>query len=295
MTQKFLDEVKLSEDDSLEQMKTRPIVKGSPFIVNGTMTIVGNVGSGKTSLIVKLLVIYRREIDPDFFYFHAGTMDSTMSENVNKHNIKLTSIPSRYMEEFVMNYRIIKSAVIELYKYYTRDDYWSEALTEMKKVLKVSSLMDKAKETLKKYSKDSEIKVGDRSFPISKIIDENGNITNSVMIFDDLTQFKEFTGKHAASSFFKELSANTRHFANTSIFSMQRFTYLQKDVRVLSNMWALGYGIAPDDIRELFKQSVSVAGYETKELIAEYEEVDRYEFLLINSGLAIVDFIKVNK
>jgi len=295
-TQKLLDKVTLAQDDSLEQMKTQGIVKDSPFILNGTISIVGNIGSGKTSLIAKLLVIYStvKKDDLDIFYFHNGIMDGTMAENINKYKLKIVSITGQYMEEFIKKYRALKTTVIELYKYLVRDDYWSETLTEIKNNLSSDSILPFAKEMIKKHSVPSELKIDKKSFAIKAIIDlKSKDIVPSLMVFDDITQFKGFTGKYA-NSFFKELTANTRHFCNTSIFSMQRFTYLQKDVRVLSNTWCLGYGIAEDDIKDLFKQSIAVGGYSTNELIQLYNKVEKYNFLTINSGMEKVEYIKVN-
>ena len=293
--QSELDKIDLAKDTSLDQMKTQSISDGSAFIVNGTMCIVGNIGSGKTSLIAKLMVLYRKKIEPDIFYFFTeGRMDSTMSENINKHQIEITPIDSKYMEEFVAKYRTLKMAIIELHKYLTRDDYWSEALTELKSQFKVKSLLPKAKEIISKYSKPETIEVKDKKFPIKPIIGEKNTYTKSLMIFDDIAQFPEFTKKNSANTFFKELAANTRHFVNTSIFAMQRFTFIQKDVRVLTNTWCLGYGIATEDIKTLFKQSVTVEGWSSEEMIREYEKIKKYNFLVINSGLAIVDDIKIN-
>lgn len=306
--QKLLDDVKLAEDDSLTQMKTHSIVKDSPFIYNGTIGIVGNIGSGKTSLIAKLLVIYHEHstlakspketsIDSsylDTFYFFDGTIDSTMNENINKYNIKIVPILSEYMAGFISKYRAIKIMVIEVYKYLSRDDYWSETLTELKNELKTNTILPYAKRFIQKYMLPSELEVNGKKFSIQPLIDRDGNITPSLMVFDDITQFKGFTGKYA-NSFFKELAANTRHFMNTSIFSMQRFTFLQKDVRALVNTWSLGYGISEEDITSLYKQSVTVAGFSTKDLINLYDEIEQYEFMVINSALSLVTKLKVNK
>lgn len=281
-------------DEMMDEMQTKSIVENSPLIINGTLAIVGNVGSGKTTLLAKMALAYREEINPDIFYFHNSVMDSTMANYISEHKIDVTVVTVDAMDAFISDYRRLKQLAIEFYKYITTDSYWSDYLEDVKKTLKVKSLLPSAKTFLMKHKQPFTIKVGNKDYNVKPLINEDGKITKSLMLFDDITQFKNFTGKYA-NNFFKELAANTRHFANTSIFSMQRFTYLQKDVRVLVHSWFLGYGITDDDIKSLFSQTISIGGYSKNDLVKEYAKINRYEFLAINSGMEIIETVKLSR
>jgi Ni2+-binding GTPase involved in maturation of urease and hydrogenase len=73
----------------LEEYKTRRLSPNSLFLVNGNHYIVGAVGSGKTTLMSKLIVIYKKVINPYIIYFSSYGPDETMALNLNSKGITI--------------------------------------------------------------------------------------------------------------------------------------------------------------------------------------------------------------
>jgi len=329
MTQESLDKIKLSQDTSLEAYKRFQIEKGSAFIVNGSMAVVGGTGSGKTSLVSKLVRLYHNVLNPTIFYFHGGDgMDQTFAMNTKGVPIiSISSKPSQKteraraleiqrieketsnlntsekfkktkevkvspMESFIRMYAKIKKTLIEFLQLVQVPGYWSENLTVLKKELDGANMVRVAEEYIKKYREPTNIEGVD----LGPIIISKGKslvVAPSLMIFDDLTQLGSYTGQYA-NQFLKEITSNTRHFANTSIFGMQRYTFLQPNVRKQINTWALGYGVTLDDMRTMIGEIVIPRESSGIEVIEEYESLEKYEFLLINAEFDILSVLKVN-
>lgn len=318
MTQESLDKIKLSQDTSLEAYKRFQIEKGSAFIVNGSMAVVGGTGSGKTSLVSKLVRLYHNVLNPTIFYFHGGDgMDQTFAMNTK--GVPIISISSKEskrlkaeketsqksptikktkevkvspMESFIRMYAKIKKTLIEFLQLVQVPGYWSENLTALKKELDGANMVRVAEEYIKKYREPTNIEGVD----LGPIIISKGKslvVAPSLMVFDDLTQLGSYTGQYA-NQFLKEITSNTRHFANTSIFGMQRYTFLQPNVRKQINTWALGYGVTLDDMRTMIGEIVIPRESSGIEVIEEYESLEKYEFLLINAEFDILSVLKVN-
>lgn len=315
MTQESLDKIKLSQDTSLEAYKRFQIEKGSAFIVNGSMAVVGGTGSGKTSLVSKLVRLYHNVLNPTIFYFHGGDgMDQTFAMNTK--GVPIISISSKPkntsekfkdegptkrktkevkvspMESFIRMYAKIKKTLIEFLQLVQVPGYWSENLTALKKELDGANMVRVAEEYIKKYREPTNIEGVD----LGPIIISKGKslvVAPSLMVFDDLTQLGSYTGQYA-NQFLKEITSNTRHFANTSIFGMQRYTFLQPNVRKQINTWALGYGVTLDDMRTMIGEIVIPRESSGIEVIEEYESLEKYEFLLINAEFDILSVLKVN-
>lgn len=323
MTQESLDKIKLSQDTSLEAYKRFQIEKGSAFIVNGSMAVVGGTGSGKTSLVSKLVRLYHNVLNPTIFYFHGGDgMDQTFAMNTKGVPIisisskpsqktekettrdpKGSNVPRRDpkgakevkvspMESFIRMYAKIKKTLIEFLQLVQVPGYWSENLTVLKKELDGANMVRVAEEYIKKYREPTNIEGVDLG-PIIISQKKSLVVAPSLMIFDDLTQLGSYTGQYA-NQFLKEITSNTRHFANTSIFGMQRYTFLQPNVRKQINTWALGYGVTLDDMRTMIGEIVIPRESSGIEVIEEYESLEKYEFLLINAEFDILSVLKVN-
>lgn len=315
MTQESLDKIKLSQDTSLEAYKRFQIEKGSAFIVNGSMAVVGGTGSGKTSLVSKLVRLYHNVLNPTIFYFHGGDgMDQTFAMNTK--GVPIISISSKPkntsekfkdegptkrktkevkvspMESFIRMYAKIKKTLIEFLQLVQVPGYWSENLTALKKELDGANMVRVAEEYIKKYREPTNIEGVDLG-PIIISQKKSLVVAPSLMIFDDLTQLGSYTGQYA-NQFLKEITSNTRHFANTSIFGMQRYTFLQPNVRKQINTWALGYGVTLDDMRTMIGEIVIPRESSGIEVIEEYESLEKYEFLLINAEFDILSVLKVN-
>lgn len=289
MTQESLDAIKLSKDSDLEKYKRYQIEKNSGFIVNGSMAIVGGTGSGKTTLLSKLVRLYDGHIKGlQIFYFHGGDgMDQTFTHHTKGTSIK--SIDSSKMEKFVLTYSKVKKNLIEFIQLLQKPGYWSENLTVMKKELDGANMIKVAAEFVEKYSKPQTLETIDIGPMVQK-----SDVVPSLLLFDDLTQLGNYTGKYA-KDFLKIVTSNTRHFRNTSIFSMQRYTNLQSDVRKNINAWAIGYGVVNEDLKIMLSETVIPHDVSTNEIYEEYDSLQRYEFLIINAEFDILTVIKVNR
>lgn len=287
MTQRSLDAIKLAKDNVLESMKRRPIEKNSGFIINGSIAVVGGTGSGKTSLITKLMRLYNSTINGlTIFYFHNGDgMDQTMSLNTKQifiNNVNWFGEPSG--ETIVRRYIKHKKQMIE-----KAVELTGTIGDETVKSSLITSLVNENQMTVKTN--------GGTLVLNPLMISNNGktkvviNINPSLMIFDDLTQLGNYTGQYA-NSFLKELVSNTRHFSNTSIFGMQRYTYLQANVRRNINCWALGYGLSMDDLKTMLNEITT--GRTNEEVINTYTRMPKYHFLIINPEFDVFEIIKLN-
>ena len=85
----LLNKFKIPNNDNLNAYATQPIKPGSLIIKNGVMFILGGVSSGKSTLISKLIAVYKREINPIILSFYGGiTPDETTTYAISTFNIK---------------------------------------------------------------------------------------------------------------------------------------------------------------------------------------------------------------
>lgn len=266
--QQALDSVKISKDESLEIFKRKEIIKDSGIIVNGSIAIVGGTGSGKTTLITKLLKIYVGALkNCDIIYF--GTeIDQTFSKNIS---MKITLVNPAQMKDFLEKYASDKKLLIELIEIV-------KLANKRGKKLRTSDLTENMIKIAKELRQDN---VDDlAAYALDKVAVTP--LKYSICIFDDITQLGKFTSD-PAGKFLRMITANTRHFLNTSIFSMQRYTYLPSNVRKNINCWIFTKGITQDDLKIMLQEIVLPADVDAAKVIKTVEELQKYEFLVINS------------
>ncbi|KAA6358207.1 MAG: hypothetical protein EZS28_046266 [Streblomastix strix] len=116
-----LSEIKQIQFDTynmLDEYKTRPLTPKSIFLINANHYIVGAVGSGKTTLMSKLIVLYKHIINPYILYFSNMGPDESMSLNMNDKNIAINNITYDDAMMFLPQFDEIKYKVKELYTYW---------------------------------------------------------------------------------------------------------------------------------------------------------------------------------
>ncbi|KAA6375506.1 MAG: hypothetical protein EZS28_028966, partial [Streblomastix strix] len=99
----------------LNEYKTSPLTKNSLFLINGIHYIVGAVGSGQTTLMCKLVVIYKKIINSFKLYFSNYKADETMALNLNSKNIQLTNVTYGEAMIFLPEFDEIKYSTNEMY------------------------------------------------------------------------------------------------------------------------------------------------------------------------------------
>ncbi|KAA6360706.1 MAG: hypothetical protein EZS28_043766, partial [Streblomastix strix] len=93
------------------------------------------VGSGKTTLMCKLVVIYKKIIDPFILYFSNYGADETMALNFNSKNIQLTNVTYGEAMIFLPEFDEIKYSTKEMYIWYKmnkqKQSYTSDFINKM--------------------------------------------------------------------------------------------------------------------------------------------------------------------
>ncbi|KAA6367738.1 MAG: hypothetical protein EZS28_036736 [Streblomastix strix] len=122
MSLQELQDITFTNQDLLNEYKTTPLTKNSLFLINGNHYIVGAVGSGKTTLMCKLVVIYKKIIDPFILYFSNYGADETMALNLNSKNIQLTNVTYGEAMIFVPEFDEINYSTKEMYTWYKMNE-----------------------------------------------------------------------------------------------------------------------------------------------------------------------------
>ncbi|KAA6378766.1 MAG: hypothetical protein EZS28_025707 [Streblomastix strix] len=122
MSLQELQDITFTNQDLLNEYKTTPLTKNSLFLINGNHYIVGAVGSGKTTLMCKLVVVYKKIIDPFILYFSNYGADETMALNLNSKNIQLTNVTYGEAMIFLPEFDEIKYSTKEMYTWYKMNE-----------------------------------------------------------------------------------------------------------------------------------------------------------------------------
>lgn len=293
MTQKVLDAIKLIHDPSLDKFKRYEIIPESGLIVNGSMGIIGGTGSGKTSLITKIIKLYKKKIPTIHVIYIGGEIDQTFTTNIPN---GLTLVDPSLLKIFLETYSSVKKELIEWINLIeilkkNKTVLFKDLNTNMIKLAKenkitnTDDLLEFALAKIDHYSQPSMIK----SINIPPLIVKN-NVIETLSIFDDLTQLGKFTSD-PSGKFLRMITANTRHFLNTSIFSMQRYTYLPSNVRKNVNCWLFTKGMAMTDIKILLKEINLPEDILESEIIDELNSLEKYEFLTVNAEFNVLQII----
>ncbi|KAA6391226.1 MAG: hypothetical protein EZS28_013250 [Streblomastix strix] len=118
MTLEEIQSVTFDDNSMLDEYKTKPLTRNSLFLINGNHYIVDAVGSGKITLLSKLIVIYKQRINPFILYFYNFGADETMALNLNSKNIVLTNITYEKAMYFLSQFDEFKYSVKEVYTYW---------------------------------------------------------------------------------------------------------------------------------------------------------------------------------
>ncbi|KAA6367349.1 MAG: hypothetical protein EZS28_037125 [Streblomastix strix] len=122
MSLQELQDITFTNQDLLNEYKTTPLTKNSLFLINGNHYIVGAAGSGKTTLMCKLIVIYKKIINPFILYFSNYGADETMALNLNSKNIQLTNVTYGEATIFLPEFDEIKYSNKEMYTWYKMNE-----------------------------------------------------------------------------------------------------------------------------------------------------------------------------
>jgi type IV secretory pathway VirB4 component len=76
----------------LDEYKTKTLTPKSIFLINANHYIVGAVGSGKTTLMSKLIELYKHKINAYILYFSNLGPYESMLLNMNDKNISINNI-----------------------------------------------------------------------------------------------------------------------------------------------------------------------------------------------------------
>ena len=66
-----LNSFTVPNNDLLDAYSMQPIARNSLIIKNGVMYILGGISSGKSTLISKMMAMYKKYIDPIILYFYS--------------------------------------------------------------------------------------------------------------------------------------------------------------------------------------------------------------------------------
>ncbi|KAA6397435.1 MAG: hypothetical protein EZS28_007039 [Streblomastix strix] len=128
-----------------DEYKAKPLTRNSLFLINGNHYIVGAVGSGKPTLLSKLILIYKQRINPLILYFSNFGADETKALNLNSKNLVLTNITYEEAKFFLPNFDEIKYMVKEIYTYWKLREvnipYKSDFIQRMKERILVTNLI----------------------------------------------------------------------------------------------------------------------------------------------------------
>ncbi|KAA6397820.1 MAG: hypothetical protein EZS28_006653 [Streblomastix strix] len=122
MSLQELQDITFTNQDLLNEYKTKPLTKNSLFLINGNHYIVGAVGSGKTTSMCKLVVVYKKIIDPFILYFSNYGADETIALNLNSKNIQLTNVTYGEAMIFLPEFDEIKYSTKEKYTWYKMNE-----------------------------------------------------------------------------------------------------------------------------------------------------------------------------
>ncbi|KAA6398830.1 MAG: hypothetical protein EZS28_005648 [Streblomastix strix] len=143
MTLSEIQSVTFTDNSMLDEYKTKPSTRNSLLLINGNHYIVGAVGSGKPTLLSKLIVIYKQRINPLILYFSNFGADETMALNLNSKNIVLSNITYEEAMFFLPNFDEIKYMVKEIYMYWKLREvnipYKSDFIQRMKERILVTN------------------------------------------------------------------------------------------------------------------------------------------------------------
>jgi hypothetical protein len=113
-----INQIQFDNYDLLDEYKTKPLTPHSIFLVNANHYIVGAVARGKTTLLSKLIVLYKQHINFYILYFSNFGADETMSINMNDKRIQLNNITYSEAMSFLPQFDEIKYKVKEIYTFY---------------------------------------------------------------------------------------------------------------------------------------------------------------------------------
>lgn len=251
--QRALDKIKL--DRSTDVFKRYEIISRSGLIVNGSMAFIGGTGVGKTSLITKLVKIYGEHLK-QMHVIYVGEPDQTFKTNYTG---PVTVIKPDKLVQTLDTYVQLKKQLIDALVR-IRDGFADEA-----DVAFVHKHMSP-----------------DGMWPALVTREKPVFVVPTITIFDDITQLGSIVSD-PAGKYLRMLTSNTRHWLNTSLFSMQRYTYLPASVRRNINTWFFGAGMSPADT-EILERELGIR-------ISEY--IPKYSFQVKSPEFDVDSLIRV--
>lgn len=108
----------------------------------------------------------------------------------------------------------------------------------------------------------------------------------SVCVFDDIGQFPLLTTERA-SSFVKDLFAETRRWKNTFIIAAQRHSLLNKSLRALTHTFFIGYSLIDDDLPRIAREMPSNLMTRDEFLKLYNDSIKPFSFVVFNNKLGI--------
>ncbi|KAA6402647.1 MAG: hypothetical protein EZS28_001825 [Streblomastix strix] len=280
-----IQSVTFYDSSMLDEYKTKPLIRNSLFLNNGNHYIVGAVGSGKTILLSKLIVIYKQRINPFILYLSNFGVDETIALNQNSKNTILTNITYEEAMYFLLQFDEIKYSVKEVYTYWKlrelnisyKSDYiqrkkeriiqnnpTKENLTRLASV-SIEKQMEKPKDYARRIAQIFEQECFDKitkfniptmimRFTVPAII--HNFAAEFIVNFDDIgsnADIQRFSS--GLAKIIAHLVSDNRHSKNTVFFIAQRPSYLFKIARILSHVICLGVSLSKSDLKQAYEEN----------------------------------------
>lgn len=274
--------------------------RNTPVYINGPK------GSGKTYLLSALLqYIFKKELCRRLFYIYAENVDTTISRAVPKD--KIYQIPKNNALGFLMKYlnkktklcscsRFVISYIhfkgkenffmLSIDELMSTNIYWDNVLDELskrKKILGATEMYEYCKKIVKKYSKETIIKIGTTEYNVGNITDDDFDM----FVIDDIAQFYELWGSTRSNSPIYKYFTITRQNMTTFYLAGQELGQLPKMFREQLGGLVVMYGSDVDDLSKYrFNKK------QREEIEKKFITMTTHEGILYNYNTRVLETIR---
>lgn len=270
------------------------VIKNTQITTNDNTFILAGKGSGKTTLLTLLMKDYeRKKIFTQYIYCYK-LMEETFAEEMKNFKGNLLYVDSSDVVEFLRKFTRRKQKYLSIIKWLknkTNDEYEEVLLNELKTFKpkqKKLTFKDYAVRELEKYGNDFIIKLSKNY----ECIGFDG-FSKTMIIYDDILNFPELFSKRltASNEFFANFFNFTRHYLIDNYTLGHRHTNLSPDLRQSITNWFIGINVPQKDLKSVYEQ-LSTVFNSYKDFYELYEQIDKFDFLFVNSQSKYVEVIK---
>lgn len=296
---KYINELKDDFGIKKDNPELKPfqssLIKGTNIMTNDNTFFLAGKGSGKTTMLTLLMNDYaRRELFTQFVYCFK-LMEETFAENMKKFKGNLLYVQSTDVVDFIRKYTSRKQKYLEIYKWLKskrsigRESELMIQLRTIKPKQKKMTFDDYAIHVIEKYTNDFKIKC------VTKTYDVVGfkGYSKTMFIYDDILNFPELFTKRMGqeNEFFANFFNFTRHFLCDNFCLGHRYTNLSPDLRQSITNWFIGINVPQKDLKAI-SEEFGVVFDSAKEFRTVYANVDKFDFLFVNTQTKYVEVIK---